>query len=533
MADKLIKIVEDYFSALRDAHRLGAGTPERTYYPAVATLMNAIGADLKGRVICLSDLENVGAGHPDFGLYAKSQLQSGKPRKGQMPERGVIEMKPVADDAWLKARVESGHPLFRDLPARHRHQPARFPHHRRRAERACGEARTLPPGQRRRLVLEARLDAAQIGGARRPRVRRVPYARAHTIRGAARAEGPRLVSGLLCPRCPGAGRGCGDLPALATVRSALEEALGIKFEGDKGEHFFRSTLVQTLFYGVFSAWVLWARQKPPADAAASTGRRPSGTCTCRSSARCSSSWPRRASCSRSAWSRCSTGPRPTLNRVDRAAFFERFDDADAVQYFYEPFLEAFDPELRKRARRLVHAARDRHATWSRASTRCCARSWASPMAWPTRQRLRARPVLRHRRLPGRGPAPHRRARSASRGDGAPDGRRWSSRRRCSACSASRSCRRRSSSRTCSSGCCCSELGAPLDSEHRARRRLPDQRPDRLGSRDAPASRCRSRSWRRSATRPSSVKQERADPRRSSATRRTTASPAWRSARSAT
>ena len=51
----------------------------------------------------------------------------------------------------------------------------------------------------------------------------------------------------------------GDAPQLAVVRSALEEALGVRFEGDKGARFFRSTLVQTLFYGVFSAWVLWAR----------------------------------------------------------------------------------------------------------------------------------------------------------------------------------------------------------------------------------------------------------------------------------
>ena len=106
MADKLIKIVEDYFTALRDAHRLGAGTPERSHYTAVANLLNAIGADLKGRVLCLPDLENTGAGHPDFGLFAANQLQKGKPRKGQMPERGVIEMKPVADDAWLKARSD-------------------------------------------------------------------------------------------------------------------------------------------------------------------------------------------------------------------------------------------------------------------------------------------------------------------------------------------------------------------------------------------------------------------------------------------
>lgn len=36
-----------------------------------------------------------------------------------------------------------------------------------------------------------------------------------------------------------------------------------------------------------------------------------------------------------------------LNRVDRASFFTRFEEEYAVQYFYEPFLQAFDPELRK------------------------------------------------------------------------------------------------------------------------------------------------------------------------------------------
>ena len=40
------------------------------------------------------------------------------------------------------------------------------------------------------------------------------------------------------------------------MRTALEEALGMTFEGAMGDHFFRSTLVQTLFYGMFSAWVI-------------------------------------------------------------------------------------------------------------------------------------------------------------------------------------------------------------------------------------------------------------------------------------
>ena len=36
-----------------------------------------------------------------------------------------------------------------------------------------------------------------------------------------------------------------------------------------------------------------------------------------------------------------------LNRVDRASFLAEFDQGQAVQYFYEPFLAAFDPQLRK------------------------------------------------------------------------------------------------------------------------------------------------------------------------------------------
>ena len=54
----------------------------------------------------------------------------------------------------------------------------------------------------------------------------------------------------------------GNAPSLNAVRSALEEALGVNFEGERGTAFFRSTLLQTLFYGIFSAWVLWARQTP-------------------------------------------------------------------------------------------------------------------------------------------------------------------------------------------------------------------------------------------------------------------------------
>ena len=137
-----------------------------------------------------------------------------------------------------------------------------------------------------------------------------------------------------------------DSTSLSVLRSALEDALGVRFEGDRGAAFFRSTLVQTLFYGVFSAWVLWSRETPP----------PVGRFDWRLAV-----WHLRAPVLRALFQQLSNPGQleplglvevldwtaDALDRVDREAFFERFDEGEAVQYFYEPFLEAFDPVLRK------------------------------------------------------------------------------------------------------------------------------------------------------------------------------------------
>jgi hypothetical protein len=138
----------------------------------------------------------------------------------------------------------------------------------------------------------------------------------------------------------------GEYPSLATVRTALEESLGMTFEGTKGDHFFRSTLVQTLFYGMFSAWVLWSKSHPSS--------------TARFDWRLSDQHLRVPILRKLFREVADPGAMEsmdlnevldwaaaTLNRVDRAKFFETFEERHAVQYFYEPFLEAFDPELRK------------------------------------------------------------------------------------------------------------------------------------------------------------------------------------------
>ena len=100
-ATKLVSAVEDYLTDLRKIRASGGGTGERSYYPLLTNLLNAVGGVLKPKVFCISELAQQGAGHPDLGLYGGNQIQKGTPRSGQIPERGVIEVKPASDDAWI------------------------------------------------------------------------------------------------------------------------------------------------------------------------------------------------------------------------------------------------------------------------------------------------------------------------------------------------------------------------------------------------------------------------------------------------
>ena len=88
---------------MRTTHGSGGATKERSYYNALGNLLDAVGGGLKPKVFSVPELAQQGAGHPDFGLYAAKQVQNGKPREGQLPECGVVEVKPVGDDAWHTA----------------------------------------------------------------------------------------------------------------------------------------------------------------------------------------------------------------------------------------------------------------------------------------------------------------------------------------------------------------------------------------------------------------------------------------------
>ena len=355
---KLTAVAEGYFADLRRVRASGGGTQERSLYGPLDNLLTAVGATLRPKVFCVQELADQGTGHPDFGLYAAKQVQKGAPREGQTPERGVVEVKSPADDAWLTA---SGG----------------------QASRYWGRYRLVLVTNARDFVMlgedahgrPATLETLRLAGSESDFLRRLENPRAFARDAGARLgeylaralshraalTEPKDLAWLLASYArDGLARveAAGGAPQLAAVREALEEALGIRFEGERGRHFFRSTLVQTLFYGIFSAWVLWARTEAatPKPGRLFTGIPDAARFRWREAV-----WHLRAPVLRALFQQIADPGRlqplgltevldwtaAALDRVDRSAFFARFNKGEAVPYFYEPFLEAFDPDLRK------------------------------------------------------------------------------------------------------------------------------------------------------------------------------------------
>ena len=338
--------VEEYLTGLRQVRASGGSTGEKSAYPALSNLFNAVGGSLKPKVFCVVELAEQGAGHPDVGLYAAKQVQRGTRREGQVPERGVVEVKSSKDDAWLIAesdQVSRYWDLYRLVLVTNTRDFVLL------GEDAAGRPAKLESfriaasdAEFEQFLQTPRASAGKLGSGLWEYLSRALSHRAALTE-------PRDLAWLLASYArDGLARveAAGEAPSLNAVRSALEEALGVRFEGDRGSAFFRSTLVQTLFYGVFSAWVLWSRQTPA----------PTGVFNWHDAV-----WHLRAPVLRALFQQLSDPGQlqplglvevldwtaAALDRVDRQAFFARFNEGEAVPYFYEPFLEAFDPALRK------------------------------------------------------------------------------------------------------------------------------------------------------------------------------------------
>lgn len=350
--------LETYLNELRDTRATGEAVKETSFYPALSNLLNSVGAELNPKVRAVINLKNRGAGLPDGGLFTARQLKKlggdevvrdPAAFKGQQPERGVIEVKGANGDVRDIAASEQvtrylkhyGQVLVTNL--REFLLVGREPS----GAMKLRESYALAESEKEfwQLLRNPRVLAKEHEARVSEYLKRVMLA-------SAPLDSPEALAWFLASYARDARermeREPSAMQSLKSVREALEQALGLKFEGEQGEQFFRSTLVQTLFYGVFSAWVLWSKS--------GEGNR----------------WRKKFHWHDAAWTLHVPAIRTlfeqvvtpsnvrglgleevldwtadTLNRVETEKFFERFEREHAVQYFYEPFLEAFDPELRK------------------------------------------------------------------------------------------------------------------------------------------------------------------------------------------
>ncbi|HET7345791.1 MAG TPA: N-6 DNA methylase, partial [Acidobacteriaceae bacterium] len=342
--------VETYFREMAVVHGTGGGTSETSYYPPLITLLNAVGGELRPPVTAISQLRNTGSGLPDVGLFTadqRSDLETQQPISDIPPARGVLEVKTLADDVSVVADSKQvrgyvehyGQTLvtnYRDfLLVDHG---------------ASGDIRTSES------ITLAEDESSFWEQARNPNAfaercgdQLVEYLHRVMVRQVSLTQ-PRDVALLLASyaRDMRARLERQNLEELKPVRESLEGALGISFQRADGDHFFRSAVVQTLFYGMFSAWVLQkrdiGRKSPDADF---NWKLAGWDLKVPAIQALFGVFSRPGPITRLGLDEVLDWTGEMLNRIDAEQFFARFSEDHAVQYFYEPFLEAFDPELRR------------------------------------------------------------------------------------------------------------------------------------------------------------------------------------------
>ena len=342
-----VPVLKEYLAEIARAHATGAGTQETSYYSALQGALNGIGRELKPKVFCLQQMSGSG-GFPDFGLFTSPQMgRGGVPTtwpEGPVPERGAVEADDIPAALSVKRSSEQvskylatyGLVLitnYRDFELLERTPTGQaIVVEKFSFERTASAFTTWAATSLKKLDEPFAIRFAEF--LQRVLLTRAPLAEPHDVAFFLASYARDALARVEAKA---------TLPALNSLRDALGQSLGTKFLPGQGEHLFRSTLVQTLFYGLFSAWVTHAR--------AGGGKFDWRT----------AEWSLHVPMVRALYQQVAT---PThllplglvevldwaaraLDRVERNTFFTKFNDELAVQYFYEPFLEAFDPTLRK------------------------------------------------------------------------------------------------------------------------------------------------------------------------------------------
>jgi len=328
--------VQSYLESLQRVRGTGKATEEQSYKSKLEALLTGIGTAQDPELFATMELKQEGAGQPDLGIFEKKSKNL----------RLVVEAKPTKENIYdiadgrqvSKYWQRYGYVLvtnFREflLVAR---------------DAATGEPK-IETRYRLSPSSDAFWKAKPKALAEEHEEGLVDYLAGVLARPAPILR-PKDLAADLARHAREAKRRLGrhSIDDLKPLQDAFERALGLTFTDEQGMRFFRSSLVQTLFYGLFSAWMLWkaalpkGRSPPPFD-----WRQASDHLDLPLIANLFEevAKPRRLKDldlrEPVEWAASS------LNRVDHAEFFAAFDADHAITLFYEPFLEAFDPDLRE------------------------------------------------------------------------------------------------------------------------------------------------------------------------------------------
>jgi hypothetical protein len=323
---------------LEELHRIrgsGVATDEKSYYPALDVLFKAVGETLTPPVAPVHETKDLGAGHPDFLLEVPASHDL----------RAAVEAKGPGVSLDELARSEQ---VKRYLTL---HDPTLITNLRDFALVRLGKDGQPEIFMRHTLAgSENDLWQTPVAALVRAHERDLTEFLASALSWSATLTRPRDLAQALARYARVAlsalEREQGD--ALTPLRKALEDALGLRFTDEQGEHFFHSSLVQTLFYGLFSAWVVWNRKAgPKADPKEFRWQLASDYLSLPVLRELFETVAQPGKLQDLGVRQPLEWAEATLRRTNWGLFAAAFDESDAVNYFYEPFLEAYDPELRE------------------------------------------------------------------------------------------------------------------------------------------------------------------------------------------
>ncbi|HXL21787.1 MAG TPA: hypothetical protein VOA78_04920 [Candidatus Dormibacteraeota bacterium] len=231
--------LEIYLTRLREIRSSGSAVKEISYYGALENLFNEIGKTLKPHVRCNMQLKNQGAGNPDGGLFTADQLKSKRGEEKPLPQtpaRGVVEVKSTSDEAWLTADSEQVSRYWNRY-----HQVLVTNYHDFVFIGQDPSGKPVKLETYRLASSESKFWEAAHQPKKTADLHGVMFAEfaKRAMLHAAPLSAPEDLAWFLASyaRDALARIGLQELPALATVRKALEEALGLAFEGEKANTF--------------------------------------------------------------------------------------------------------------------------------------------------------------------------------------------------------------------------------------------------------------------------------------------------------